>query len=111
MVKWTEVYTAKNYPFLANRLNDNAYIIMQSSVLSKYDKTLTNNIEEVLEHILLPEWAFDRGNKPKIYQYDKDGIFEVMYELDMSDGGVMRVRWHFISKDIKGLLILYGKAK
>lgn len=102
-----------NYPFRIARFADK-FIITETDLYDKKDlKSLTNNIEEIIEHIIL---GCDQAEAKRIeiYQYGDDGIFKLDWYLkrkitrDMPPWEVCDVKWIFVSKDIAAFEVLYA---
>lgn len=121
MIKWTKVLTKNNYPFLAYRTGKGyGKEIILSEYISEYStqltKSLTNNMEEVINHIVLGE-SFGGTDYTNIrfYQWGNDGLYEVIpywvrkITRDMPPFKLDSIDWKFISKDLTAFELLYAK--
>lgn len=116
-IKWTTVYTEKGYKFNAALVSQSPYTFLVAQHLTldpSRDLTLTNAIEQVLEHLIIgvgPELCRDM----QVYQWCKgEGLFKVEWCLskkftrDMPPWAVTDVKWTKIANDLKAFEVLYA---
>lgn len=114
-MRFIDVMTFNNYPFCL-ALVGNKYLIKEYPNLDfTKHKSLTNNIEEVLEHILLGLGfgTHTTKDKYKFYQWCDDGLFELLFKskTHFRPYTVMGVQWVQVSKDTRYFDLLYGDKK
>jgi len=101
-----------NYPFEIARIGDK-FIVKESIYMKATHKSLTNNIEQIIEHIILGT-SKEEHKTMQLFQYGDDGLFEVTWYLtrkitrDMPPFEVVDVKWTFVSKDLAAFEVLYG---
>jgi hypothetical protein len=112
-IYWTSVRTADNYPFYAWRSNKgrgNIIIITEHPNLDTTKrKSLTNNIEEVLEHFIRVLVFSDEIANIKWYQWVRnEGLFELSFKYSPArDYEVGDVTWKFIGDNLETFEVLY----
>jgi hypothetical protein len=118
MIKWNIVFTAKRFAFYAYRTKKGyGNIILLKDIVDFYKSqaSLTNRMEEVLEHIAGgAAFGGENLNDIKFYQWcDGEGLFEVIpwwvkkITRDMPPFKLDKIEWKFISKDVKQFEVLY----
>lgn len=99
--------TIKNYPYLLAIINKDMYVIKEFDGINyKFMKSLTNNMEEVLEDIFRKLNIVEIRNA-NIYQYDDDGLFKLTYNYNLMQ--ISNIKWEYISNDITAFKLLYCK--
>lgn len=118
MIKWTNVRTMSNYPFVAYRSKkgEGDIIILREPNDLDYSKhkSLTNNIEECMEHIASFDGYYKLSTQTKFYQWvENEGLFElkVIWTKKLIKSwppiAATDVKWEFITKDLKHFEVLY----
>lgn len=123
MIKWTRVQTHNGYPFKAYRTNKGYgnVILLKEATEELYNtnnplrnKSLTNSIEEVLEHIVLGvSFGGENYKNMKFYQWCDEGLFEVIpwwvrkHTRDMPPIKLDKIEWKFISDNLEHFEVLY----
>jgi hypothetical protein len=116
MIKWDKMYTHMSYPFFVYRnrqgYGDTIVLSEAPDIDYKTTKSLTNNIEAVLEHFLCGlNFGGESVNSIKFYQWcEGEGLFHLDfgYEPCPHRGmAVYKVEWKFISKNLKTFEVLY----
>jgi len=112
MIKWTRVSTEDHYPFLCYRTKKGYGDVILIAEPSEWNsKSLTNNIEKVLTHIIIGlEFGHEIIKNIKFYQWcDGEGLFEItpLWIKEFLNRGEKSVEWKFISKDLKAFEVLY----
>lgn len=123
MIKWTRVTTMNNYPFYAyrNNLGKGDVIILKEATEELFNsrdpirnKSLTNNIEECVEHLASFDGYHRLTTQTKFYQWCQgEGLFELellwikKITRDFPPIAVDRVNWKLVTKDLKHFEVLY----
>lgn len=115
-MKFHRVSTYSNYRFYCALCDSNKYILLEDHEIDyTKQKSLTNNIEEVLAHIV--SGLFGKHNEYEFYQLGEDGIFKLDFNTKgriTRDGpygkAITNVEWTFITKNIRNFITLYGDS-
>lgn len=116
-IKWTTVYTEKNYRFEAKLLSQSPYTFLlreDPKIDHVYSKSLTNAMDEVLEHLIIGVGP-DICKTMQVYQWcEGEGLFKIEWYLskkhtrDMPPWRISDVKWYKIADDLKAFEVLYG---
>ena len=118
MINWRTCYTGKNYAFKIYRTSKgygNIILLSEEELNFKLSKSLTNNMEEVIQHLaFVLTFGQENLKEIKFYQWcPNEGLFEIIPWwkdipiMKKSPLKVGRTDWKFISKDLKQFEILY----
>ena len=103
-MEFMNLTTNLSYPFSIVKLEDK--IVLREIEYLDYTrfKSLTNNIEHVLEWV-----SSIISKKYTFYQVDGDGLFELKFNRNGTL--VENVKWELVSKDAEIFNILYSNPK
>lgn len=115
-IKWTTVRTQDNYKFEAYCASVEPWIVIvreHPTIDHVYDKSLTNSIELVLEHLMSGAWYDeDYIKRAKIYQWcEGEGLFQLSFEFEPCPHkglAAYNVNWTKVADDLKAFEVLYG---
>lgn len=117
-MKFSTAYTFNNYKFYCAVLDSNKYMLMQhEDIFHNKQKSLTNNIEEVLDHIICGISIGSSYKHYEFFQISNDGIFKLRFDVSGASlnknkysRNSFNIKWQFITKNIKNFNILYGNT-
>jgi hypothetical protein len=118
MDKFTLEFGFNDYPFRLLYATPNSIIIEEEDLDYAVHKSLTNNIEEVIQYIIEHYKVIDTKNRTwNWFQLGDDGlfklIFKVRYEGTHAETGrgnwtVFGMQWKYIGKDLTAFNVLFG---
>lgn len=115
-IKWTTVYTHDKYKFEAYCASVEPWTVIvreHPAIDHVYEKSLTNSIEPVLEH-LMSGAMFDENyiKRSRIYQWcEGEGLFQLSFEFERCPHkglAAYNVKWAKVADDLKAFEVLYG---
>jgi hypothetical protein len=115
-IKWTTVRTEDNYRFEAYCASTEPWTVIvreHPQIDHRREKSLTNAIESVLEHLMSGAWYDEQYIKrSKIYQWcEGEGLFQVSFEFERCPHkglAAYGVKWHKMADDLRAFEVLYG---